>query len=430
MRCRSSVLAFSVSSALLFACAGANDTEGTSQNVGGGQVGAMPVAPTDPAAGMGTAGATPVQTGAPVQAPVGGVTTPDSIDEEVFVDEPIDQAAAEEEAICQSSSEGTQLQDVVLAFAFDVSGSMGLNEEDYQLKWEPIVAATKAFFTDADSDGILATLTFFPSEDAAGAGAGGGNAQNDDNMACEATSYVTPDVAMTALPSPDFGAAIDGVEPERYGTPTMAVLQGTIDSVRAMQTENSNANYAIVMVTDGVPQLCTDEQNDIDNVAAVAGQVAADVPVYVIGVDSPNAINGADATAGLGNLNLIAQQGGTGSAFIIDTGNADQTIADFKAVVDQIRETAFTCNVQIPSPPEGEEFDAELVNVSYQNNIGVTEFTYDEACTADFGWRYDDAANPTFIEMCPAVCEQIKADRNEGQLNVEFGCKQRVAGVR
>src|SRR5690606_17676903 len=84
---------------------------------------------------------------------------------DVIVESEADQAQieAEQNMECASSSEGTELQDVVLAFAFDVSGSMGVNENDRLLKWEPVIAATKAFFEDQASDGLLATLTFFPS---------------------------------------------------------------------------------------------------------------------------------------------------------------------------------------------------------------------------------------------------------------------------
>ncbi len=435
MRRYSSLLAFSAFPFLVSACSGEDGTLEAQQPQQTG--GVMPPAP-GASAGVGPAadmpGVAPPQGSAAAQAPPaqpGAVLAPDSAGEEAFVDEPIDQEAVEAEAICESSSEGTTLQDVVLAFAFDVSGSMGSTDSDRELKWDPIVTATKAFFTDAASQGLLATLTFFPDASAGGGGFGGGD--QGDGQSCEATSYQTPDVDITALPSEDFGVAIDGIQPNRRGTPTMAVLQGTIDNVRAMQaTAQDPANYAIVLVTDGVPQLCSDEQNDIAAVAAIAGEVAADIPVYVIGVDSPNGFTaGAEDADGLGNLNMIASSGGTGTAFIIDTGNPEQTVADFKVVIEEIRESAFSCNVRIPPAPEGEVFDAGLVNVSYQNDLGVTEFTYDVDCTADFGWRYDNPDAPTVIEMCPTVCEAIKADaQNQGQLNVEFGCEQRVDGVR
>ena len=188
------------------------------------------------------------------------------------------------------------------------------------------------------------------------------------------------------------------------------------------------ANYVIVLVTDGVPTTCSDDQNDINNVAAVAAAVAGEIPTYVIGVNTPDASTTGDPDAdGIANLHLIAEQGGTGQAFIIDTGDPVLTSEEFKNVVEQIRESAFTCNVNIPEPPDGEEFDKEKVNVSYSNALGTTELTYDPDCQDQFGWRYDNADAPTLIEMCSQVCEDIKADvMNEGALSVEFGCVHRI----
>jgi hypothetical protein len=130
-------------------------------------------------------------------------------------------------------------------------------------------------------------------------------------------------------------------------------------------------------------------------------------------------------------LDLIAQQGATSTAFIVSTGNAAQTATDFRAIIETIRESAFSCNVSIPTPTSGQEFDSEKVNVNYSNTKGETAFVYDPTCTEDFAWHYDDEANPGLIQMCPTVCDAIRADiENQGQLNVEFGCVRRVGGTR
>jgi hypothetical protein len=96
---------------------------------------------------------------------------------------------------CEATATGeARLEPVRLAFAFDVSGSMGKLDYPYHdptLKWEPVVAATKAFFTDPASTGISASLTFFPID-------------ADESERCDANSYDTPDVPMTALPSTAF----------------------------------------------------------------------------------------------------------------------------------------------------------------------------------------------------------------------------------
>ena len=60
-------------------------------------------------------------------------------------------AAGEMSGECTAEFAAAELRPVHLAFAFDVSGSMGKLDEPYHdpaLKWRPVVAATRAFFED------------------------------------------------------------------------------------------------------------------------------------------------------------------------------------------------------------------------------------------------------------------------------------------
>ncbi len=373
-----------------------------------------------------------------------------------FIEE-VDVVPAEEQnAECASSSMGTSLVGVVLAFTFDVSASMGSHFEPYYsraLKWDPVVAATKAFFADTTSAGVSATLTFFPNDLANLVGAGGGGAVGGGAVgggalgggalggggggSCDAAGYEQPDVGLTELPSDAFGAAIDAVTPAgdddwRLGTPTGPALEGTIASIEEMRATEPNAKYVIVLVTDGEPALCSDQQDDINNVAGIVQAVAAETPTYVIGLGNPVTDEDPDPpTDGIDNLHAIAAAGGTGEAFLIDTSNPAQTSADFRAVIDSIRENSFSCELEIPTPPDGEVFDSTKVNVNYTNTLGETPFTYDPSCTEPFAWYYDDEANPSVIHMCDAVCQSIKDDyENQGQLNVEFGCVSRIPGSK
>ena len=110
-------------------------------------------------------------------------------------------AGATPNACAKQTARATR-QPVYLEFAFDVSGSMGKGDKpwhDRALKWEPVVAATKAFFEDARSEGFSAALTFFPAD--------------DDR--CEQASYQAPDVTMQPLPSQAFGQALDAIGDEQ-----------------------------------------------------------------------------------------------------------------------------------------------------------------------------------------------------------------------
>jgi hypothetical protein len=226
---------------------------------------------------------------------------------------------------CAQVSTGVGLLPVRLAFAFDVSGSMGKGDEDWHdktLKWDPVVQATRSFFEQPQSSGIFASLTFFPED-------------GDEDERCDADAYAEPDVPMTALPSTRFGAAIDAIEPEseddwRGGTPTLFVMRGTRALVAAQRAEQPG-NYAIVLVTDGYPQGCDDEDDTIEAVVAEAQAAAGDgVRTYVIGVANPP-ISGAPDT--VSDLHEIASAGQTQRAYLVDIGSPTVTVSVFSAAV-------------------------------------------------------------------------------------------------
>ena len=103
-----------------------------------------------------------------------------------------------------------------------------------------------------------------------------------------------------------------------------------------------------VLATDGLPTSCT--PNDIASVAAIAKAGAAANPVistFVIGVFGTEDV----AKGAPDNLNLIAQQGGTQAAFIVDT-QKDVT-AQFLAALDTIRGARLACEFKIPQPMSG-----------------------------------------------------------------------------
>lgn len=309
---------------------------------------------------------------------------------------------------CKAEFAKAELQPVYLAFAFDVSGSMGKLDEphhDPELKWKPVVRATKAFFADTGSTGIRASLTFFPAE--------------DDR--CELDPYLEPDVPMTSLPSPAFADAIDAITPEdeddwRGGTPTMAVLKGTYEFIEASAAKDPTAKYAVVLVSDGYPQGCDDEEDDIEAVAEVVGERAGSFPTYVVGVANPP--GGPDTVS---NLTRLAVAGGTTSAFLIATGDPERTAETFSQAVDAIRGLARSCVAPIPENPGGVPLDPTRVNVTLGSAPSTTVLGYDAECAAGQAWRFDDPTNPTAIVLCEATCEDVQREPALA-LNVEFGC--------
>jgi hypothetical protein len=369
---------------------------------------------------------------------------------------------------CASSSQPTQLQGVTLVFAFDVSASMASDDDARMYKWEPVALAAKTFFSSPNSTDVSAQLTFFPSENSdtftptpaggggggftpppatsddvapedsapafpgappAGGGGGGIIEQQfggEDQPACTEEEYAEPDIPLTTLPSDVFGTTIDATEPNRLGTPTRWALPAVIDQAIALR-ETNPSNYAVVLVTDGLPTNCSTQDDDIAGVAALAAAgPAAGIPVYVIGVDTPATSTVGAGADGIGNLNQIAVQGGTEAAFIIDTGDVDKTVADFVAVIEKIKESTFSCTMPIPPPPTGQVFDATKVNVAFKTDT-QTDMVYSPDCAEQWGWHYDNETAPTAIVLCDTACTSVKSvSSTTGSVDIQFGCERRV----
>lgn len=315
------------------------------------------------------------------------------------------------EVVCAARSAASELRRVSLAFVFDVSGSMGGNDRNrFETKWLPVVAASEAFFAATNAAALSASLTFFPKQGA--------------DVRCRSQAYEVPEVAEQALPSAAFAAAIRGLgytlgsSNWRSTTPTLAAFTGVASAVRAADDGTTTAR-AIVMVTDGVPQGC-DGADDVQLVAEAVRDAA--IQTFVVGVANPP---GDDAGDNLANLNVIAEAGGTGQAFIVSTGDPARTEAEFRSVIDGIRGIALSCNVEIPLPPAGSAFLPDQVNVVYATGSGPpTPLSYDPACSAPDTWRYDDVAAPATIVLCTETCDRVQRDVS-ARLTVEFGCERR-----
>lgn len=352
--------------------------------------------------------------------------------------------------VCETASAAAQLPPVYLAFAFDVSGSMGQLDQprwwhDPETKWEPVVEATTAFFTDSTSQGISASMALFPAE--------------EDH--CEAENYEDPEVDMTALPSDAFSAAFSEYEQEvgdplaggdwRGGTPTEAALTGVgayLDSLRQDTVEE--AEFAVVLVTDGLPQGC---EGDIAGALASAEDLYADgLPTYVIGIENPTTPPGelpdgwddwGECDFGSGGddtpctapdtleaLNELARVGGTEAAFLIDTGDPSATERAFRAAIEAIREGSLACTIAIPENPDPDtSFDPDKVDVTVTKDGTTMRLNYDPECAEPDSWHYDDEEAPQGIELCESTCSELQANP-DAELRVDFLCEPRPDIIR
>jgi hypothetical protein len=309
---------------------------------------------------------------------------------------------------CVSSAAHAALANANLVVMFDKSGSMGDPAEgfDPSIKWTPVTAAMKAFFSDPKSAGVSASLQFFP--------------QGGDLASVCGYAYGTPLVPMTALStSTALVDAINATMPAG-GTPTLPALTGAVSYAQQVATADPQGKTVIVLVTDGDPGFGINGMfttgcmnNDITHVAAVAMSALTgtpSIPTYVIGV-------GSDFT----NLNAIASAGGTGKAMIVPVTNPTQTTPMFEGALNTIRSAALPCQFTIPAPPDGQQINPKTVNVVLQSSGGTqTVLDFSATCTNPNGWHYNAATNPTAVQLCPTAC--TAAQGNPMGVTIAFGC--------
>lgn len=107
--------------------------------------------------------------------------------------------------------------------------------------------------------------------------------------------------------------------------------------------------------------------------------------------------------------------------------NTESYDAVFRRIATEVVEGAsLPCSWQIPSPPDGQTFDKDRVNLSYapgDGSVGPELGRVDSAaaCAANLAWYYDNPAAPTAVHACPAVCERFMGDTT-GKVDLLFGC--------
>jgi hypothetical protein len=238
---------------------------------------------------------------------------------------------------------------------------------------------------------------------------------------CDVADYQTPRVAIAPLPdqSPRLLAAIDGRLPIG-GTPLAPAVKGALAHLAARP---AGTRAVLVIITDGVPSGCGEAPAIAADLRAAA-QRTPPLSTYVVGVFADD-----DPPAARATVDQLAMAGGAAPPFVL---SASQDLSGkLLAALSAIRGAAVPCALAIPRPSSG-QLDFAKVNVQVTAGSGVVDLTYveraDRCALAPDGWYYDvDPAQgtPARVQLCPAVCERIKADP-QGSVQVRFGCKSRT----
>lgn len=246
---------------------------------------------------------------------------------------------------------------------------------------------------------------------------------NEDS--CLAGDYAAPAVEIQDVASgaQSLLGAIAAQDPEG-ATPTAPALAGAIQHAREWAAANPGRKVVAVLATDGLPTEC--QPQEIGPIADIAEQGADGSPsvlTFVIGVFGQGDL-GAQP-----NLDMIADGGGTSSAFFItDAQDVTQAFVD---ALKAIQVQTLACEYKLPAAPDGSELDYALVNVQHtpgSETAGKTVYYVGSAqgCDAAMGgWYYDaDPAKgeaPTKIVMCPTTCAALET--LGGEVDIEMGCQ-------
>jgi hypothetical protein len=357
---------------------------------------------------------------------------------------------------CGAESHQAMIKPLAIYLLVDWSASM---TESVDL-WTPVKTALTTFVSDTSSAGLEVGLSYFPVS------------STDLTVKCDATQYATPSVEVAMLPeaATPVTASLDskmftlssppammgeppvmGMLPEdRLSTPTAAALTGSLQYFSTWLAAHPDHIGVVVLATDGEPAGC-DPQSLAAGTAVVRGtpeeleaSVAAittaasgtpAIKTYVIGVEAPASSGGPGGPGGgLGNLqqalSQLAAAGDTGKdVFMVGAGTDIQ--AEFLEAMKEIRGAALPCSFEIPLPTVG-ILDHNKVNVDFQpdpaamTTVPFTKVDSAAACGDNAAaWHYDDPANPTSIELCPAACTAAR-DAEMSNVSISLGCETRV----
>jgi uncharacterized protein YegL len=143
---------------------------------------------------------------------------------------------------------------------------------------------------------------------------------------------VTADPAPADAQENALGVTISVSTPEVAtpgGTPTHAALAGALEWATSYQATEPDETTVVVFVTDGEPNGCNEDWDDITDLSADA-LTTANVRTFAVGLTDQNGVG-----VNQGDLNRLAEAGGTEQAYVVaDGANAS---LDLLATLNAIR---------------------------------------------------------------------------------------------
>jgi hypothetical protein len=235
---------------------------------------------------------------------------------------------------------------------------------------------------------------------------------NEPRITCQEPDYEKPDVDIGVLPAV-AGAIATSIMNQMPGgsTPTVPSITAALKYAAQHQAATPSRRTALVYATDGIPQGCSGNTVGAAAMQAANALMTSNIATYVLGVGPQ-----------LDSLNQIAMSGGTGMAYLVDTGGDVTT--QLAAALHAIKSRALTCDYTIPMSTGG-AIDPNQVNVIAKvGDMGAStligQVNNKAGCDASGGgWFYNDTK--TLITLCPTTCNPLLMTPNS-HLQVLIGC--------
>jgi hypothetical protein len=204
-------------------------------------------------------------------------------------------------------------------------------------RWDVAATDLTTFLADPAAAELGVALRFFP-HDLPAAGCSGGNVAVCDVAACAqplvelgrlAAAPAPSDTHEVALTNAIAASAPEANSGSTGGTPTYPALAGALSWATAYRAANPDQTTVVVLVTDGEPNGCDEDWDEISSLA-VDALSAAGVLTFAVGLTDPNG-----AGVSVDDMNQLAAAGGTDQAYFVSDGAGAG--ADLLATLNAIR---------------------------------------------------------------------------------------------